>query len=282
MTRMSRSRSLERIACALFAAACSQAPPNEVLPCPTRIDERGSYVGFLGPPGELAPNRCVEFYVDGRQRAFTRTNSQGAFFTAFAIEYRQYETPIEMRIDGVGYTVVAGGPTRGTIDYDDGIIPLQETDEGGRAHVRVRVEGSNRIRGYSVNESDTFVEPFGPEHSWFPTPPQEETMRGVWTERGTVVTEHGNGTGGCWWPLGGGEVIRCSNARWAMDRCGLDDEHRPCERGRGCGLIDVEERHSGIGRHQDRIIPVGELRAPQPPPDAGPMADGGTGDAQLM
>lgn len=242
------------------------------------IGLEGSYVGFLGPPGELEPFQCVEFYVDGRQRAFTKTSVTGAFFTAFAIEDREYETPIEMRIDGTRYTVSTGGPSRGSITYEPDTIPLQETDEGRRAHVRVSVDGRRTSRVYTVNESRGIVES--------PAPRQflggSSTMTGVWGELGTVVTEHSNGTGGCWWPEGGGQIIRCSDAQWALNRCAVGGGAGTCERGRGCSVIQVEERHSGIGRHRSGSIPVGEPQAPEPPPDAGAMPDGGRIDAQLM
>lgn len=239
---------LTGIACALLAAGCGQSPPNDVVPCPTLFSRTGSFVGFLGPPGELDPGQCVELYVDGRQRAVATANPYGAFFTEFPLEYQEYDKPIDMRIDGLSYTVFIGGPTRAPIDYTPETTPLQETDEGGRARVRVQIDRWGPTRAYTVNQSCDLVEPLVPLSSHDQAPPTSRTMTGVWGERCTVVTEHLDGTGGCWWP-GGGEIIQCSNARWASDRCqSHGGSAARCEHGRGCSVIHVEEQHSGIGR----------------------------------
>lgn len=269
------------MACALLAVGCSQAPPNHVVPCPTLFSGPGSAVGFLGPPGELDPFQCIELYVDGRRRAITQADHSGAFFTIFSLESQVYGRPIEMRIDGVPYTVLTGGQSRDLIDYERGTIPLQETDEGGRAHVRIRLLGTAPGRAYTVNRSNGIVEPISLPPPWSSDPVSSGTMTGVWTQLGTVLTEHLDGTGGCWWPEGTAEVIRCSDARWALDRCEFSGGGGTCVHGRGCSVIRVEERHSGIGRRQNRWVPVGQPH--EPLPDAGPMMpDGGPVDAQLM
>lgn len=153
------------IAGVLLAAGCSQAPPNEVLPCPTLFSGGGSYVGFLGMPGELEPAQCVEFYVDGEQRAFVKTSFDGSFFTAFPLDAQQYGKAVEMRIGGSRYTVPTGGPTQAQIAYDPDMVPLRETDEGGRAHVRVRMEGSIPLRAYAVNQSMGATEFYDPPYA---------------------------------------------------------------------------------------------------------------------
>lgn len=281
------------IVCVLLAVGCELGPPPvEVIPCPTLIDDSGSYVGFLGVPGELELGQCVELYVGGRRRAFTRTSSDGAFYLTLPLASRSYEAPLEMRIDGARYLVHSGGPSAGRISYRAGAVPLQETNDGGRAHVRADVTSSTPIaRTYTVNHGrllGAVVEPFdrGDSLSWG-YGPAPRTMTGIWMERGTLVTEHTSGTGGCWWPRGGGEIIQCSDRQWSINECRI--ESVPCVQARGCAVIQVEERHSGIQPHEDRSIPVGRPRglpdAGPPdagPPDAGSMADGGPIDATLM
>lgn len=247
------------LACVVLAVGCELGPPPvDVIPCPTLINGSGSYVGFLGVPGELESGRCIELYVDGRRRALTRTGGNGAFYMAVPLATKSYEVPLEMRIDGARYLVRSGGPSVGHISYSAGVIPLQEVDEGGRAHVRADVTPSSPIRRtFTVNEAHPLtavVERFerdGPP-GWRGSAPPPRTMTGVWTEWGTLVTEHTSGTGGCWWPRGGGEVIQCSDRQWSIDECRI--ESVPCVQARGCAVIQVEERHSGIQPHEDRSI----------------------------
>lgn len=276
-------------ACVLLAVGCELGPPPvEVIPCPTLIHGSGSYVGFLGVPGQLESGQCIELYVGGRRRALTRTGGNGAFYVAVPLATKSYEVPLEMRIDGARYAVHSGGPSVGHISYSAGVVPLQEVDEGGRAHVRADVTPSSPIaRTFTVNQARPFaavVERFerGAPPGWWGSAPPPRTMTGVWTEWGTLVTEHTSGTGGCWWPRGGGEVIQCSDRQWSIDECRI--ESVPCVQPRGCAVIQVEERHSGIEPHEDRSIRVGRpMGMPDAgPPDAGFMADGGPIDATLM
>jgi hypothetical protein len=270
------------VACVVLALGCELGPPPvDVIPCPTVLSASGSYVGFLGVPGELEPGQCIELYVGGRRRAFTRTSDDGAFYMTIPLASQSYGAPLEMRIDGARYVVRSGGPTFGRISYSAGAVPLQETNEGGRAHVRADVTASSPIRRtFTVNERPfgADVERFdrGDSPSWG-VGPAPRTMTGVWMERGTLVTEHASGTGGCWWPEGGGEIIQCSNRQWSINECTF--EPSTCVELRGCAVIQVEERHSGIQPHEDRSVPVGR---PMGLPDAGPTADGGPIDATIM
>lgn len=267
-------RSMGRIGVAgallLLLACCSAEEPPFAL-CPTLKRPFGSFSGVLLPPGSAEPGACVTVLVDGERAGRGRVTDDGSLAIQIASRQDLDEARLQIQLPTRTFDAVGAGPSEALIRYEAWVLPTS-IDGGGRVSLSVTLastDGSTPIEGvWLVDWSKDRVAPMRSVPVL--DEPFTTTTDGTFGDRVAPASRHvSGGAGGCWWPAGGGGIVRCSDAAFVSGRCTHDGP--TCTPGRGCTPIAVGERASRLGspERSDEHIPVG------PMPDAGRPFDAG-------
>lgn len=267
-----------------------------LMPCPPLVKQAAdgttaSYGALIGRSTELIPLTCVELYVGGERVALGSVGLDGAVVLPFVARGDIRGTTVRARFEELqGHT----GPQWRS-------IPLPRETSADIAHDPESTPVVARLDGQI--EVTAWLEPVGlpdpPYAVWVanpwlqglelvrPTPRFRESFTGevlgLPYQSPIVISQHrasGVGApsyGACWWPRGNGCWARCSEELQEAGLCS-SGPGVPCTGGRGCSVLSVDERRSGVppAVQTDRT-PTGRPDAGRPrdaavigrPPEAG-------------
>ncbi len=266
-------RTLVLVVAGASLLACEVGTP--VRACPSLVVGEWTWFGVIGPPGSAQPGEWVRLYHPGDEEYGDTwfATPTGSFALRAAGRTRRGEQPeavLELVRSGVRYRV-RPGPSEALIEYAAGSRPVMQT---GPAEMTFTgwlssERASTPIAGAWVVDWTTG------EVDWIDPPPSFGTPFSVTMPGGlhhclTIYTEHrDDGTGGCWWPRGGGCL--CHRCTVAEERAGTCHEeppqssvgpHFPC----GCNSMPPADPS-----HPPREpLPVDERHDPPPPPHSSP------------
>jgi hypothetical protein len=266
---------------ALLVAGCSPLPDG-VRQGPLLVVGAGrsqaSYGALAGSSQDFVPGACVEVYADGQRVGRTVVTPDQTFALQFPMRGDARDKDLELRLDDLSGEQRYGLdlPTRSEahIAYEEGTTPLVARASGlleFTGWLDPTSRGSEIASVWMVNWSS------GAVAGAAPTPPVgEEFTANVPGGRGECASPfstHGRteeAVGGVWWPKGGGGCAPpCTQEELLAGTCVSWTGGGWCTGGRGCAILDVDERVSGAPPAE---LPD-EIRTGLPdagPPDAGP------------
>ena len=234
--------------------------------------------GGLASVGRFPAGACVELFAGDERVAHTYASTDGMFAFQFVVPGNADGADFELRVtdEALGHTesisMTFSSATSARIAYEPETTPL--VVDGARMRFTgwlapAPLLGPTRISGaWMVNWTRGAVALVSPTPAL--SAPFMAEVAGSRGDCGAIVSRHGSGAaGGCWWPRGGGgcaPICTLREFREGMCPTGIGGT---CTSGRGCAVIDVDERHSPAPPPEtDLTIPV----APPAPdlPDAGP------------
>ena len=279
--RRGQGSTLALLLASLLCASCTQrAPtPTGVFDCPLLVVPGATY-GGLASIGRFVEGRCVELFApNGERVALTHVGAGGAFAFQFSVAGDASGGEFTLRVtaeatgEGESLTLRFATVSDAEIVYPADTTPLIATGSDLRFTGSLELTGGAGIRSaVMVNWSRSLVRAVSPTPVGGVT--FTSTVPGGRGDCGAVISRHmggGGGGGGCWWPRGGGGCCsRCTLEEFRAGTCPRDfGVGTGCTRGRGCGILDVDERLSGAAPPEtNRSIPV--LPPPPDPIDVGP------------
>jgi hypothetical protein len=259
--RVARATLCPLLALAIVAGAgCTQRhlADDGLYECPLLRVPGGTY-GGLASVGRFPAGACVELFLGEERLARTYVGAGGALALQFLAPGALPDgVELELRV-GTTPLIASGARLvfRGSLEPEGAASPLAGV--------------------VLVNWTRGGVSTISPRPAFSTT--FTASIAGNRGDCGAVIARHTSGApGGCWWPRGGGGCAPvCTEEEYRRGACPIGGSGF-C--GRGCAVIEVDERTSGIGPPEtDRSTPV--LPPPPDPLDAGPPPDVGPPDAPL-
>jgi hypothetical protein len=254
--------------------SCELGPP--VRACPALVVGEWTWFGVIGPPGSAQPGEIVRLYHPGDEEwgDAWRATPSGSFALRAAGRVGARGSPTAVLVlegSGARYTV-RPRPSEATIEYAPGSRPVMQTGPNEMTFTGwlSPTRATTPIAGAWVADWTTG------EVEWIEHPilgvPFSVSMRGGQHHCMTIYTEHvDDGTGGAWWPHGGGCL--CHHCTLADEEAGTCHEYPlpqdPYGPHMACGCNPTPD--SDPSHPPREPLPVDERHDPPPaPPRGGP------------
>lgn len=258
-----------------IGCAPSHAAPAGIICCPLlRVHgPRGDVTyGAIASLDRFARDTCIELYLGDERIAHEHATFEGTFALQFVVPGRIDGRDLDLRTtsaEGVTehLSLSLTEETGALIDYPEGTTPLIVFDR--RLRFRGSLEGDTSdpaSEAWMVNWTTGAVAPIVPAPA--PSADFEATVAGSRGHCASPASLHAGRAGGCWWPMGGGGCAPyCILEEYEAGMCPPAFGGGSCPSGRGCTIIDVDERRSGSPPPETDHAVVTE---PPPPRDGGP------------